>query len=500
MLHHHVVDGVSWRILLDDLGNALAGRPLSVPGTSFRTWALRQSAEDIALNPVPGTPATVTVTLPAELTTALLTKPHTTADDVLLAGLVAAQGEELLVHVEGHGRDADLASTVGWFTEFRVVRLGVAAQQLRRTKEDLRQPATGTPRIAFNHLGRLPADIVEFALLTDEGLAFAHEIDITTYVRDGELTAEWAFPTELFDSAEIARRAEAWVGALHEIAAEPDGLTPTDVPLVEITQTELDRLRGVADVLPLSPLQQGLLFLALYEHEDPYVGQLVLRFDGGFDPDRMRDAAVTVLTSHPQLRAGFRTRPSGAPIAVIPAETKVVWIRARRPRRLPRQGPGARLQRACGHRWCGSPRLGDHLVITHHHLLLDGWSLPLLVSELFAAYGGAELPPARPIATTWPGSRPGHRGRTQRLGRGARRLHARTAPARRRRALRARSRLPEEPTTRLAKVARTHGLTLNTVVQGLWAPAARRGHRPRRRRVRRHRRQPPARATRRGVG
>ncbi|MEO6089056.1 MAG: amino acid adenylation domain-containing protein, partial [Umezawaea sp.] len=325
VLHHHVVDGVSWRILLDDLRNALAGRPLSVPGTSFRTWALRQGAEDIALRPLHGTPATVTVTLPVELTTALLSKPHTTPDDVLLAGLVAAQGEELLVHVEGHGRDADLASTVGWFTEFRTVRLGVAARQLLRTKEDLRQQATGTPRIAFNHLGRLPADIAEFALLGDEGLAFAHDIDINTYVRDGALTAQWSFPAELFSTDEIRRRAEAWAGALHEIAAEPDGLTRADVPLVEITQVELDRLRGVADVLPLSPLQQGLLFLALYEQEDPYVGQLVLRIDAGFDAGRMRAAAATVLARHPQLRAGFRSRSAGEPIAVVPAEVKVLW-------------------------------------------------------------------------------------------------------------------------------------------------------------------------------
>ncbi|MGW4207274.1 non-ribosomal peptide synthase/polyketide synthase [Lentzea sp. NPDC004789] len=469
VLHHHVVDGVSWRILLDDLRNALAGRPLSAPGTSFRTWALRQGDEDIALEPRHGTPATVTVTLPAELTTALLTKPHTTADDVLLAGLVAARGEELLVHVEGHGRDADLASTVGWFTEFRTVRLGVAARQLRRTKEDLRTTATGTPRIAFNHLGRLPADVVEFELLTDDGLAFAHDLEITTCVRDGELTARWTFPAELFAADEIRNLAEAWVGALHGIAAEPDGLTPSDVPLVEITQAELDRLRGVADVLPLSPLQQGLLFLALYEREDPYVGQLVLHVDGGFDRDRMRAAAAAVLTRHPQLRAGFRSRSGGEPVQVIPSEVKVLWAEH------DDLADFLERDRARGFSVVRPPLIrfaaaGDHLVITHHHLLLDGWSLPLLVSELFAAYGGETLPPAPSMKDylswlrrqnvdaarkAWAEALDGFTPAPLLAADGEHAEHEAV--------------LPQDTTERLTKSARAHGLTLNTVVQGLWA-------------------------------
>ena len=36
------------------------------------------------------------------------------------------------------------------------------------------------------------------------------------------------------------------------------------------------------------------------------------------------------------------------------------------------------------------------IVFTHHHLLLDGWSMPLLVKELFACYAGEDLPPITP--------------------------------------------------------------------------------------------------------
>ncbi|MEO6089975.1 MAG: amino acid adenylation domain-containing protein, partial [Umezawaea sp.] len=113
---------------------------------------------------------------------------------------------------------------------------------------------------------------------------------------------------------------------------------------------------------------------------------------------------------------------------------------------------------------------GDHLVITHHHLLLDGWSLPLLVSELFEAYGGGDLPPAPPYRDylTW------LRGQDTEAARNAwaEALEG-LAPAPPLPAdgahVEHEAVLPEETTARLAKVARTHGLTLNTVVQGLWA-------------------------------
>ncbi|MDT0572596.1 non-ribosomal peptide synthetase [Streptomyces sp. DSM 3412] len=542
VLHHLVVDGVSWRILLADLAEALKGAELSPPGTSLRRWAGHLDAPvdevplwtDLLSTPEPvlgtrpldpardvhGTARSVTVTVPAELTATLLgilpAAYRATPDDILLAALSAAvqrhRGEgPVLVDLEGHGRDhlpdgMDLSGTVGWFTRVHPVRLGPGtatdAQLIKRTKEELRAIPHGgrghdalrdrltglpTPQISFNYLGRLDAQDLggwrladgeaAVELLADDDLALTHALQIDAHVRDGELTAEWTYPSGVLTETDVRALADAWTRALAELAPHTrGGLTVSDVPLVRITQEELDRFRGATDVLPLSPLQEGLLFLALYEPDDPYVGQLVLETDAAFDPERMRAAATTLLHRHPNLRSAFRSRSTGAPVQVVPAEVKVPWEE----RDEDDLETFLARDRARGFSVVRPPllrftALGDRrLVLTHHHLLLDGWSLPLLVRELFTLYGGTELPPPAPYRD--------HLAWLDRQDREAsaevwrERLAGLTAPTLLARAERTPDGhdvhdlvLPEELTDALTSTARAHRLTLNTVVQGLWA-------------------------------
>ncbi|MGH3756081.1 MAG: condensation domain-containing protein, partial [Pseudonocardiaceae bacterium] len=182
--HRLVVDGVSLRILLEDLATggaqAAAGRPVVLPpcGTSFRRWAqlLTERAQDPAqiaelavwtavldgrdppLGDRPFDPACDTVgtcremrlTLPAARAEPLLTRVpaafHAGVDDVLLCGLalVVAQwrrrrGEDdqrgVLIDLGGHGREqvapgVDLSRTVGWSTGVFPVRLDVGGADL----------------------------------------------------------------------------------------------------------------------------------------------------------------------------------------------------------------------------------------------------------------------------------------------------------------------------------------------------------------------------------
>ena len=72
----------------------------------------------------------------------------------------------------------------------------------------------------------------------------------------------------------------------------------------------------IADVLPLTPLQQGLLFLAstAQDSDDVYAVQLNITLSGPLDPDRLRDAVQSVVTRHPHLAARFsdEVRRAGA--------------------------------------------------------------------------------------------------------------------------------------------------------------------------------------------
>ncbi|MFJ8792347.1 amino acid adenylation domain-containing protein [Streptomyces sp. NPDC102462] len=181
IIHHLVVDGVSWRILVPDLAEAhravAAGRPaeLQPVGTSLRRWARRLT--EVAGDPArtaeadwwrsvlrPGDPLLgrrpldpsrdtyscarhLTLTLPAVVTERLLTRVpaafRAEVNDVLLAAFAlawarrgGARGAGVLLDLEGHGREedlvggADLSRTVGWFTSLHPVRVDAGAVDL----------------------------------------------------------------------------------------------------------------------------------------------------------------------------------------------------------------------------------------------------------------------------------------------------------------------------------------------------------------------------------
>ncbi|WP_452603487.1 amino acid adenylation domain-containing protein, partial [Saccharothrix hoggarensis] len=228
-VHHLVVDGVSWRVLLEDLDTAyrqvLRGEAvdLGAKTTSFREWALKlvehtanggfdderdHWARTAAIDPslpvdhdgvgTAGSTRTVTVRLDAETTRALLQDVpgvyRTQVNDVLLSALGRVLAEwtgrqRVVVDLEGHGREdlldgVDLSRTVGWFTSIFPVALEVPVSDgdwggtLKSVKEQLRsvprkgighgalhEPGADGPRISFNYLGRLDWSAVEGGLV-----------------------------------------------------------------------------------------------------------------------------------------------------------------------------------------------------------------------------------------------------------------------------------------------------------------------------------------------
>ncbi|RSN67120.1 hypothetical protein DMH08_14455 [Actinomadura sp. WAC 06369] len=159
--------------------------------------------------------------------------------------------------------------------------------------------------------------------------------------------------------------------------------------------------------LPLSPLQEGLLFHLMLagEGRDIYVQQAVVTLSGPVDPERMAEAARTVLRKFPNLRAGFRTDGDRA-VQFVPDEFATPWTHARvagedeleafvDAQRAEPFDPAAPPLIRFG---LASLAPDDHrLVLTSELILLDGWSGGLLVTSLLDAYTDAAAEAARPV-------------------------------------------------------------------------------------------------------
>src|SRR2546421_182254 len=132
------------------------------------------------------------------------------------------------------------------------------------------------------------------------------------------LSATVSFASRLLREGQVRDLAERWFGALEALVrhvqqdAAAGGRTPSDLALVELTQSELEELesryRPIEDIMPLSPLQEGLLFHALYDARGPdvYTVQLELELDGALDGAVLQASVEAVVNRHASLRAAFR--------------------------------------------------------------------------------------------------------------------------------------------------------------------------------------------------
>src|SRR5271168_4581420 len=167
----------------------------------------------------------------------------------------------------------------------------------------------------------------------------------------------------------------------------------------------------IADVLPLTPLQRGLLFHASTAQgsDDVYAVQLDIALSGALDPHRLRDAVHTVVTRHPNLAARF-SQQFDEPVQIIPADPVAPWQYVE----LDADGVDIdeQIQQMCAAERAAVCDLArppafraaliraapdqHRFVLTNHHIVMDGWSLPILLGEIFASYYGQWLPAAVP--------------------------------------------------------------------------------------------------------
>ena len=504
VIHHLAVDGVSWRILLEDLQTAIEqsarGEAVKLPAktTSFKQWAekleayantveareemaywLAEPRRHVAALPIDfedgvgleSTADIVTVTLNVEETAALLRdipKNHRLQiNDVLLTALaeVVSQwsgGQSLLVDVEGHGReavvaDADVSRTVGWFTSMFPVLLELNGARtpgdaLRTVKDQLRQiPNNGIGYGLLRYLSREPGIIEDFKSLPKAEVSFnylgqsdqlftenslwrmgngqigkiagslgklPHLLYVAGIIYQGQLHVRFKYSRDTFHIETINALSQIFINRLRALidycqTAEVYRYSPSDFPLAQLEADEFekafeqvehegDRRRArIEDAYPLSPAQEGILFHSLYESGGGvYVTQMSCDFRN-LNVEAVERAWQAVIDRYPVLRTVFVWNNISKPHQVV-AQDVTIPFRQEDWRGLPEHEQREKFDaflladRGNGFRLTSTPlmrlalfQVADdrhRFVWSHHHLLMDGWSIFLVLKELFVFY------------------------------------------------------------------------------------------------------------------
>jgi amino acid adenylation domain-containing protein/non-ribosomal peptide synthase protein (TIGR01720 family) len=581
--HHLVIDGVSWRILLDELSILLAGGKLSAPETPLSQAALaldqwqpgatetlywqqllaRISALPSNVKAVPNVVAgTVTAASQNLLQAGELDSAQTnlliqlapnckaTMEEILLAAWLQAlsvpapdaQFEPAVVLLEGHGRDLldtlDLSRTVGWFTTQRPILLDaplltlpdavrMAKSQLRAIPDQgggwLKVLAAHTGQVAtdefivFNYLGRFdgtvgagdsPFDALEISrppssdpanrrsslmdvigLLENQCLRLTLDADGARMAPERVIQLMALFVQNLvtLGNFNASQTCAVWLAS--------------DFPLVPFSgeaelQHLLERSGNSADgdqevqFLPCTPLQQGMVFgqALAGTGSAAYTQQLDITLSAMPDASRLQTAFNALSARHEVLRTRFVESESGMVLQAVLAQVRVPFSEHDFSAQAdPLAHWRSYVQADCGRGFelgqapllrVTLAKLGPaewRMLWTHHHLISDGWSQPILLQELLALYLQAPLPaPASIPGSYWQWlaatDHNQHRQQWQQrfAGFGEPTLVARGTPLAPMPAAELKVALPESTSKALQQFCRQHGLTLAAVMQAAW--------------------------------
>lgn len=514
VIHHLLVDGVSWRILVDDFREAYdqalkaADIHLTPKTASYQNWSqrLQDLASDSKLRrdvrywkyvahiPVKQLPddgpagvglvkdtRSIQNTISKEIVEKLMQDAYRACradlQDVLLTALGLAISEwtgddKVCIDLEGHGRDGwqwdeiDVSRTVGWFTSLYPVVLrmegnGDPGECLAEVKEQLcrvpnkgvgygvlsylgsdeeqqRQVSFRKPEICFNFLGEIDQRLYrdwEVSVLIDGSFGphntRTHGLDIIAFRIGGKLELRFNYNPGQFREETISRLASSFEDHLARIAVSTTNMKPELTPADYGCQLGRHELRYISERLAekvpwieieairtLSPMQEGMLFHSLADgNPSAYYQQLRLSMKGLYDREILETSLGMLIERHDVLRTVFWHENIDRLVQIIlvksSAELEIVevqlsetanketliaaWLQADKKRGFDLAArPLFRttvLDTGDGH---------FELIWSFHHLLMDGWSLPILFKEFVALYRAAsshmpaQLLPVRP--------------------------------------------------------------------------------------------------------
>ncbi|HET8706193.1 MAG TPA: condensation domain-containing protein, partial [Pseudomonadales bacterium] len=383
--------------------------------------------------------------------------------------------------------------------------------------------------ILFNYLGQFDAvlDGNDLFGLAQEfrgeeharNNARSHLLDINAVVSGGRLQLHWNFSIECFETDTIASLAALYLDELRQIIAhcvQPgvSGFTPSDFPLAKLSQQQLDNLIGshaigrpekLEALYPLSPTQEGVLFHSLFDQSRTvYFEQFSVELLGAdIDANMFADAWQQTINRHAILRTGFVWEDLPRALQYVQRDVQLTLIQLDWRESLPKPelsesenltllmqqdaAEGFDLKRPGLMRvhWVLLGENRYRMIWSFHHLLIDGWSLPVVLGDVFNIYN-AKRQGLQPALTRAPKFEDfiawlSKQDKAERDGYWKNYLSGFSAPTEIsiRKPLskiqqaqshyeEVRLELSESITTALQSFARDHHVTLNTLVQGAW--------------------------------
>jgi amino acid adenylation domain-containing protein/non-ribosomal peptide synthase protein (TIGR01720 family) len=488
VIHHLVIDGVSWRILFEDLeqlvGQLRNGQELTLPmksdsfmnyreaialyetsnafENSKQFWKQQQMQLADAVR-IPGEitkkhgRASVTFSLDKSQTSELLAASHaafgTQVNDMLLTALYEAMKttfglESIHIEMETHGRTLpgnqplDVGRTVGWFTSIYPLLLSGGTDNslgstLKHIKEQLRKiPHEGQDyllwrfgegsantlkkaQLCFNYLGQFDTDITSSHFVISEVARAAdrpedstgwYEWEITGLVHKGQLHITISYDRGLYKASQVQDLTSKYHETLCDLIAYCVSrteriLTPHDLTYKGLSIAQLDSLQQkykIEDVYTLSPMQAGMLYHALLEGtKDDYCSQTTCTLSGDVDIKCIEQSMNILLDRHASLRTIFLHTGFQPPIQVVRKEQNIEFtfldIRNQSEHkavelilslREAEKHKGFSLESGVLMRLLVIQKSETtfELVWTHHHILMDGWCMNILIDEFLKIY------------------------------------------------------------------------------------------------------------------
>ena len=485
VVHHLIIDGVSWRILLEELqalyqalscGEILPGS--AIQGSSYQGWVdslidpvnldnlmSEQSfwlSIDRHFYPLPidyrqgknleQSAASLSVKLTEEETKYWLQglfqqkgiKPHEILIALLAKTLVSfAKSSGIMFDLENHGREPlfkplNLSQTTGWFTSLFPIYLTVEDQaSLRETVRSVKKQLQKIPHqgigygllryirrvrfshqaeVAFNYWGQFDQvfDQQDFKfdslqLVSHPQNQRTHLINVDAMVKNKQLIIEWTYSINFHRKNTIGQLAQNYIDDLRSLIKNCCESASVDCSLIKIPFEQirpyLTNIEMVQGIYPLSPLQQGLLFHAVQAPtSEAYIVQLLWRVPTELNlcVNTFIQVWQSLIERHEIFRTSFLWEGLAEPVQIVRKSAVLSWNKydwlkcADKTAQESRLKLFLRADRLIGFNFSCPPlvrltiielpKKQYYVIATLHHILVDGWSLSLLINEINDLY------------------------------------------------------------------------------------------------------------------